>query len=389
MSRRGRAPRARAKSSGFGLWIGALALAVVGAALLFAPSGPPTPAPISSERPTGSIADCAPRDTLCLVNAWGDAVDRDGVPATVRAFGDWMRSATASDNCHVIAHAIGAAAYDAMGGEAIPAIAAGTIECGGGYVHAVLMRTMVEAAAVDAPTSISAALPICRDPAISADHALLLECLHGLGHGVIGRTQSVPDSIAGCDAMPEATDEEITLCLDGVIMEAFDPNESGRASLRTPGDPLAVCETFATAAHRSRCAHYAVRSLSDLPAVLAACATIDGDAPMREECLAGGISNLWSSAATDPAGAAAACAAAAERATCEWHLASAIGFVSTRLAPEVDSFCRLTVDAPTCYGAAAAQLAGLQGEDAALAACAALALPFDAADGCRRGARGE
>jgi hypothetical protein len=299
-----------------------------------------------------------------------------------------MASAAATADCHIIAHAIGSSAYDVLGRDAVDAIAAGTIECGGGYVHAVLMRVMVDSTAETAAASIAAALPICREPGVVADPALELECLHGLGHGVLARTQSVEASIAGCDAIVAPTGLTIDLCIDGVIMEAFDPNESGRASLRADGDPLAACLPMATPQHRARCAHYGVRALPDLPAVLDRCAALE-EPFVREDCFAGGVSNFWSEAVRDPAGTAATCAAAAAyRAICERHLAAALGFVSARLAPEVGSFCDLVSDRAACYRTAAEQLQILHGEASAADDCRALALPASVEAACLAGARG-
>lgn len=137
-------------------------------------------------------------------------------------------SAAIADDCHMLTHTIGNAAF-AKYGSFEAAIKYNDDLCGSGYVHALIINSFSE---VPDPTTMINTICAGRDG----------YCYHGIGHGTMFFTQNdVPRSLALCATLD--TSEHQARCSEGVFMQNF---ESTKMQMYPtpyfyPDDSLKVC----------------------------------------------------------------------------------------------------------------------------------------------------
>ena len=119
------------------------------------------------------------------------------------------------DDCHAIAHEIGATAYRLAGdaGKAFAACGPGCIE---GCLHGV-METFIAEQPDDAAALMEAVSTMCDDVPDDAWYA----CVHGVGHGLrFHGVLTFLEALAACHAAGDADWAEV--CVGGVYMEQVD-----------------------------------------------------------------------------------------------------------------------------------------------------------------------
>ncbi len=119
------------------------------------------------------------------------------------------------DDCHAIAHEIGATAYRLTGdaGEALAACGDGCIE---GCLHGV-METFIAEQPDDAPALTDAVATMCDDVPDDAWYA----CVHGVGHGLrFHGALTFVEALAACEGAGDGDWTEV--CVGGVYMEQVD-----------------------------------------------------------------------------------------------------------------------------------------------------------------------
>jgi len=367
---------------------------LLGVLLLSAPLGTRTPSALPAPTPAAiEVAaigrDCPAEDFPCVIMAWSAAVDEAGVPMVVDEFERRMRDEIAfRDGCHAIAHAVGSGAYDLLG-DSVAALLVGSESCAGGFSHAVLIRELMDAPRDALPELVERGLRVCSDPQITTDGVLIGECAHGIGHALVVRLSDITAAMTGCGTIGRDPlyDWLSILCVDGAIMESFEPTDNVRRSIVAEGsDPVTPCFALERSEHQGRCVHYAIRRLpgGDVRAQLVRCEGLL-DPIVRDDCVSGSISQAATESNADQREIATLCAATRDPARCVGYAATAIGYLYERLAPEAETLCGAPgVDAARCISEAVRQVRDLAGSTAAVDACTALGLPAAARTACLR-----
>ena len=266
MSRSPRRPSPLAESSIAGrLGLFALPVVIAVAAVLGAPSGAvptPTNSPTPSGTPIGAfeallpikdgfvpdattIEACAEGAMLCLAQAYGNLAYTSGT----RAAGEQFRAAMAASStvtslCHPIAHGIGLAAIAREEEDAARAMRDGFPDCGNGFYHGVLLRAFAGLEDAEPETLGLAGRELCGQPAIAADRNLMINCVHGTGHGyMIATAFDMERSIAACTAAGELGFASVSQCNNGVFMEVFAPSNGVVSRYLSATNPFAPCDT--------------------------------------------------------------------------------------------------------------------------------------------------
>jgi len=339
---------------------------------------------------------------------WGAATDRDLEVANVfltarragpRAALDTLHAAAARDSNialmgHMVAHALGrfsvARAHDdpAVFAQCTQEFEAG---CWHGVMEGYFASPRAAGAAAVSPKALDALCPsiVPRGPA----RLPLLECAHGMGHGLTARAKNdFRRALASCDALSAA--DARGECHDGVFMEiavrATDPRPgTNDASFLRRADPRFPCDSVA-AAYQPSCWDYQPIMVDELTHDVARTAHFCAQAPAASMASChhglGKQSTGWFEGEADVLGVCrmgvarylGACVAGAAESYIDdtWTPGRALGLC--RMAPN---------DAKdACYAMVGARMALIHDGDAALARDCAGAEP-EYVDVCRRGAR--
>ncbi len=122
---------------------------------------------------------------------------------------------TIEQDCHRIAHAIGAGALKHYDDNVGQAFVAGRPSCTSGYYHGILERAFL---GISQDQLSAASNRFCSDPAIRKTEFIAYQCVHGLGHGLMIYTgYDLPLSLKTCNQL--ATEWDGRSCTGGVFME--------------------------------------------------------------------------------------------------------------------------------------------------------------------------
>jgi hypothetical protein len=366
-------------------------------------SGTPPPTPIGQFEellpistgfaPTATrVGDCAPSDLLCLAQAYGNLAYTSGTAAA----GDALRAAMANDPfvaaaCHPIAHGIGIAAIARETDDAAVALRDGFPDCGNGFYHGVLLRAFAgfEDAAPETLGLIGREL--CGQPAILADRNLMINCVHGTGHGyMISTAFDMERSIAACAAAGEIGSASISQCDNGVFMEVFDGSDGQPSAYLSATNPFAPCDRVSDP-DKLQCYTYSTGQVMGQAGganaeALRICGTAEpiGQAP----CFAN-IGSVIAANGSSPAETMAICATAtgAGVSDCLNGAARQVVFYAVDGVRLGGDYCAVGgALAETCY-ASIGDLIAFQGIGDPETLCATFT-PASAVEACRRGASG-
>jgi hypothetical protein len=221
-------------------WVFALAaLDVALLALALAPSGGRKPPPI--------------RSTQQIRAQLIEVLDRNGLRSSL----DSLESEAARDSAvlrdgHQLAHALGRRALERANGDStilaqcLPIFASG---CYHGVIEASLHRSHTGMAELERMCALAGSEDI---------PAPVYECVHGVGHGLLGASGNLRESLRECDRAPEP--RFAASCREGTFMEAINtavaphqhhhmseqhgPSGSHDVLAIDPSDPFAPCDRF-------------------------------------------------------------------------------------------------------------------------------------------------
>jgi uncharacterized membrane protein len=205
-------------------------------------------------RPLRAAAAGVPDTSLRSMEA---VLRRDGLGAALDSL---ERRATRDSSVlrggHQMAHALGREAVDARGGDASV-----IRECrpafGSGCYHGVVEAALNRAGHLD----VAELERLCAEIETASGPGATYECLHGVGHGVLGAVKyDLASALRYCDAL--STGRRVESCRSGAFMEAIGAamgapmlhqahaHDSGHAHMATlplaidPADPYSPCAAY-------------------------------------------------------------------------------------------------------------------------------------------------
>lgn len=125
------------------------------------------------------------------------------------------------DDCHMTAHALGAAAFRSITAatqQAVDleaALAATVVRCGDLCAHG-CVHAAVAAYIARLPEREHVRIARACDGLSGASASLRYACVHGIGHGLLSLGMAVPQALAVCGSLPPT---DVSVCQDGLIME--------------------------------------------------------------------------------------------------------------------------------------------------------------------------
>ena len=193
-------------------------------------------------KPDGTkLSDCK-LDTSCYQQAFANMAYRYGPKAALATFVRDMRTNRyVEENCHRIAHAIGAGALTRFHGNVGEAFAKGSAACWSGYYHGILERAFQ-----GVPDSRIGAVArrLCSSPTIRRTAFIAYQCVHGLGHGLMIYTgYDLPLALRICDRLATSWDQ--ISCTGGVFMENQSSSYGYRSKWLRRSQPLYPCTAVA------------------------------------------------------------------------------------------------------------------------------------------------
>ena len=193
-------------------------------------------------KPTGTkLSDCR-ADQRCFEQAFANLAYRRGPKAALATFvREMATNPFVEQNCHRIAHALGAGALTRLHGDVGKAFAAGSAACWSGYYHGILERAFQ-----GVPDSRIGAVArrLCSSPSIRRTTFVAYQCVHGLGHGLMIYTgYDLPLALRVCDRLATGWDQ--TSCTGGVFMENQSSSYGIRSRWLRRSQPLYPCTSVA------------------------------------------------------------------------------------------------------------------------------------------------
>lgn len=187
------------------------------------------------------LEDCEGR-FACVEQSFGNLVYDDGARSALAEFDRRIATdALVEQNCHRIAHTMGAAALLRYDGRVGRAFAEGSASCWSGYYHGILERAFRDVGSNDlAPVS----RKLCSDADVRSTAFIAYQCVHGLGHGLMLYTNyDMPRSLAVCDRLATGWDQ--TSCTGGVFMENISSSYGITSKWLRDDDPIYPCTAVA------------------------------------------------------------------------------------------------------------------------------------------------
>jgi hypothetical protein len=157
----------------------------------------------------------------CYEQAFGNLAYRRGPARAVVVLSRMLRENVPAvrGGCHTIAHWIGSATLSRYRGDAAKAMAHGSMICGSGFYHGIVMfalRTTQTRAQLVAKVR-----DMCSEHSVQKTTFLRYQCVHGLGHGLmIFSGDNLPWSLRMCDVLRGSWSQQS--CSGGVFMQNFD-----------------------------------------------------------------------------------------------------------------------------------------------------------------------
>jgi mono/diheme cytochrome c family protein len=194
------------------------------------------------------LSDCK-RDTSCFQQAFANLAYRYGPKSALATFVRDMRTNRyVEENCHRIAHAIGAGALTRFHGNVGEAFAKGSAACWSGYYHGILERAFQ---GVPDSKIATVARKLCASESIRRTAFIAYQCVHGLGHGLMIYTgYNLPKSLGICDHLATSWDQ--VSCTGGVFMENQSSSYGYRSKWLRKDQPLYPC-TIVSERHKLYC----------------------------------------------------------------------------------------------------------------------------------------
>jgi mono/diheme cytochrome c family protein len=194
------------------------------------------------------VADCK-ADASCFQQAFANLAYRSGPRAALATFVRDMRTNRyVEENCHRIAHAIGAGALTRFHGDVGEAFAKGSAACWSGYYHGILERAFQ-----GVPDSRIGAVArrLCSSAQIRRTAFVAYQCVHGLGHGLMIYTAyDLPLALRICDRLATSWDQ--ISCTGGVFMENQSSSYGYHSKWLRSSEPLYPC-TAVSQRHKLYC----------------------------------------------------------------------------------------------------------------------------------------
>jgi mono/diheme cytochrome c family protein len=195
-----------------------------------------------------TVASCR-RDSTCYQQAFANLAYYEGPKLALARFTHAMRTnAFVEQNCHRIAHAIGAGSLTRFHGDVGKAFALGSAVCWSGYYHGILERAFQ---GIPDSKLATVARRLCARVEAHDSTFVAYQCVHGLGHGLMIYTgYDLPLALHTCDGL--ATPWDQVSCTGGVFME----NQSSSYGFKSPWlrskQPLYPC-TAVSRRHKLYC----------------------------------------------------------------------------------------------------------------------------------------
>lgn len=199
-----------------------------------------------------TLLDCS--DNSCFEQAFGNIAYRDGPKAALALFDKRIEKTGDHHSCHRIAHVIGAASLARYRGDVARTFAEGSASCFSGYYHGVLERSLANVKSNAAPSLAKVARTLCAALPRDEETWLALNCLHGLGHGLMISTgYRLPLALDVCRRLE--TEMDRTACKGGTFMENLSTSYGVQSPWLRDDDPIYPCNAVARR-DKLRCYEY-------------------------------------------------------------------------------------------------------------------------------------
>ena len=190
------------------------------------------------------ISSCEPEQFTCFEQAFGNLAFKDGPQVAAARVGTMLAhdDPAVRADCHTIMHAVGSATLARYDGDAARAMARGSMLCGSGFYHGIVMFAL--RATSSRPQLVARVRSMCSDPAVLKTTFLRYQCVHGLGHGLmIFSVDNLPWALGMCDKLADHWSQQS--CSGGVFMQNFNlPSRMSpfRSTYVSTKDPLYPCD---------------------------------------------------------------------------------------------------------------------------------------------------
>jgi hypothetical protein len=150
--------------------------------------------------------------SACLVPYFALLTQYDETPHVLTHAMDLQKRGVI-DDCHVIAHTVGAANLKKYDGDSGAALATCSMGCIEGCYHGVMEAYVAEGGEDITQNNY---LTICDS--VSKDALLFRQCLHGVGHGLLRHSEgALQSAVSACARFP--TEYARITCMGGVFMQ--------------------------------------------------------------------------------------------------------------------------------------------------------------------------
>ena len=195
-----------------------------------------------------TVASCR-ADATCFQQAFANLAYYRGPKVALARFVQAMHTNPfVEENCHRIAHAIGAGALTRFHGDVGTAFARGSAVCWSGYYHGILERAFQ---GIPDSRLATVARGLCAKVEARDSLFIAYQCVHGLGHGLMIYTgYDLPLALHTCDKLRTSWDQ--VSCTGGVFMENQSSSYGFKSQWLRPKQPLYPC-TAVSRRHKLYC----------------------------------------------------------------------------------------------------------------------------------------
>jgi hypothetical protein len=199
-----------------------------------------------------TLLDCS--DDGCFGQAFGNIAYREGPKVALELFDRRIEETGDHHSCHRIAHTIGSASLARYKGDVARTFAEGSSSCFSGYYHGVLERSLANVRSYEVGPLSKIARGLCAGLPRDEESWLVLNCLHGLGHGLMISTgYSLPLALDVCRRLQ--TEMDRMACKGGTFMENLSTSYGVRSPWLRDDDPVYPCNAVAKR-DKLRCYEY-------------------------------------------------------------------------------------------------------------------------------------